>query len=681
MDLNNIKRNQLDYILTDILPNELSELFSFKYFYEYLLSKRKEVEEMVDKVINAKNKSASEQVLFLGSINWATMPLKYTIMKGLHNSREISLLQPMAAIQIYLFITAYQKELLNIMEQNSVFSLRYHHRNNELYYKNKNKSVIKYFEEESKNVGKDIIEQTGMFFDIKPYKSIAAFTSSEKWFVLNSKYKYFIRTDYKACFDSIYTHTYTWLIGKNVNDTKEFKNVNMYAAMDRILQNINARTSNGIVVGPEFSRMIAEVLLQKIDVSVHSILLNMGILNGEKYNVYRYVDDIFIFADSNELAELILEKYSEVSRKYLLRLNDNKLVKNNVPFVLENWLNETNLFTSRISSILFNSKDEQRDIVEKLEIEKRESGSEKKIKAYIFKDNTFYLTKRSLMNQFNELICNNEEKNKTIVAYIMGMFLKKVSRNKENNNIFRENVSSGTIFNFLDFLFYIYSFYPDYNNTQRFLSILSYIRDEYDFFDDDDKLQFLTNKYSFIFEKANLNDIINLVLFCTQAKIEIPYTQECLLIERLRKKADPILWASYLIYAKYSKKYFKEILFEIEDRIKENIEAIRSKENIYTYREFWWIIVFNKSPYLSSTIQSLVDRIINDLQTNTSNNKRAGDICGNLFVEFLKTNQKQFFEWNIHEKDFLRQITFKTYERSIFKNYKETLNFMDWNSI
>lgn len=61
--------------------------------------------------------------------------------------------------------------------------------------------------------------------------------------------------------------------------------------------------------------------------------------------------------------------------------------------------------------------------------------------------------------------------------------------------------------------------------------------------------------------------------------------------------------------------------------------------------------------------------------------KRVGDICGNLFVEFLKISRKQFFEWSIHEKDFLRQITFKTYERSILKNYKETLNFMDWNSI
>lgn len=28
----------------------------------------------------------------------------------------------------------------------------------------------------------------------------------------------------------------------------------------------------------------------------------------------------------------------------------------------------------------------------------------------MFKDNTFYLTKRSLMNQFNEMICNNEKK-------------------------------------------------------------------------------------------------------------------------------------------------------------------------------------------------------------------------------------------------------------------------------
>lgn len=57
------------------------------------------------------------------------------------------------------------------------------------------------------------------------------------------------------------------------------------------------------------------------------------------------------------------------------------------------------------------------------------------------------------------------------------------------------------------------------------------------------------------------------------------------------------------------------------------------------------------SPYITSSTQGLINNIISDLQVNISGNKRAGGICGNLFVEFLKTNPKQFFEWNIHEKD------------------------------
>ncbi|MEA4830866.1 MAG: hypothetical protein VB121_12910, partial [Enterococcus thailandicus] len=83
MDLNNIKRNQLDYFLTDILPVELSELFTYNYFYDFLLKKKDNVEEMVNKVIKSKNKSSSSAVLFWGS-NWVTIPLKYTIMKNLN---------------------------------------------------------------------------------------------------------------------------------------------------------------------------------------------------------------------------------------------------------------------------------------------------------------------------------------------------------------------------------------------------------------------------------------------------------------------------------------------------------------------------------------------------------------------------------------------------------------------
>ena len=56
MDLNNIKRNQLDYILTDMLPTELSERFTFFYFYEFLMTKRKELKQMNNFLISVKNK-------------------------------------------------------------------------------------------------------------------------------------------------------------------------------------------------------------------------------------------------------------------------------------------------------------------------------------------------------------------------------------------------------------------------------------------------------------------------------------------------------------------------------------------------------------------------------------------------------------------------------------------------
>ena len=397
MDLNNIKRNQLDYILTDMLPTELSERFTFFYFYEFLMTKRKELKQMNNFLILIKNKYKTG-IMFEGGgsghgghkgNNWVTMPLKYSIMKELHTEREISLLQPIAAVELFAFVSIYQKELINLLDMNSIFSLRHHHKNNELCYKNKNKSITKYFAVESAQIDKDLIEKTGMFFDIKPYKSIASFTSSEEWLVLNSKYRYFIRTDYKACFDSIYTHTFKWLIGKDVNDTKDFKNTNIYTTIDRILQNINARTSNGIVVGPEFSRMIAEILLQAIDRTVYSKLLNSGKAVGENYNVYRFVDDIFIFAESEELANEIVQIYSEISAKYLLRLNEGKLYKNTVPFVLDEWINETSIFANRTSACLFRTKEEQEIWLQK----EKQNSPEKEVVPHILKSRALYYSK------------------------------------------------------------------------------------------------------------------------------------------------------------------------------------------------------------------------------------------------------------------------------------------------
>jgi len=57
MNLNNIKRNQLDYLLTDILPNELSDRFTYSHFYEYLIERSDEVEQMYKQLEETKAKT------------------------------------------------------------------------------------------------------------------------------------------------------------------------------------------------------------------------------------------------------------------------------------------------------------------------------------------------------------------------------------------------------------------------------------------------------------------------------------------------------------------------------------------------------------------------------------------------------------------------------------------------
>ena len=256
---NNIERNRLDFLLTDIMPVEISELFSFGKFYDYLLTKQSDL----DKIINEMRqlKARNFEIPFTGGQwgNWASTPLKFGILKGTRATRELNLVHPLAAMNIYFFIECYQKEILDTLEGNSCFSLRYHRKNSELYYKIRIKSITDYFEKTSYKVDRRILQQTGAFFKIHKFNSVSSFTNSRLWQQCNFRYRYFAKVDYKSCFDSIYTHAYKLCIEKNTTDSKAAQNSNLYVTIDRVLQNINGRSSNGLIVGPEFSRMIAEI--------------------------------------------------------------------------------------------------------------------------------------------------------------------------------------------------------------------------------------------------------------------------------------------------------------------------------------------------------------------------------------------------------------------------------------
>ena len=118
---------------------------------------------------------------------------------------------------------------------------------------------------------------------------------------------------------------------------------------------MNGSVTNGIVVGPEFSRALAEILLQNIDNEVILELENLGYIRNQTYNVSRYIDDIFIFSNSEKEINAIITKYVQCAEKYHLKLNERKQEIGSLPRVWFEWKDEVGLFVENFSRKIFHS--------------------------------------------------------------------------------------------------------------------------------------------------------------------------------------------------------------------------------------------------------------------------------------------------------------------------------------
>lgn len=139
MGWNGLERNKLDYILTDLLPVEVSELFSFSQLYAFLLEK--DTQKVVDSLICETKQNKAKGKLAMFKDGWSTKPLKYRILKGNGTMREMSIIQPVSALNLFLFIECYQKEILNYFEKYHNFSIRYH-KKVQIYFINQNQGKL-----------------------------------------------------------------------------------------------------------------------------------------------------------------------------------------------------------------------------------------------------------------------------------------------------------------------------------------------------------------------------------------------------------------------------------------------------------------------------------------------------------------------------------------------------------
>lgn len=464
MSWNGIERNKLDCLLTDMLPVELSGLFSYKAFYNYLLNPQQQKKLIY--IVQTIKKAQYENKQKLFESGWATTPLKYNILKGTDSYREMSIIQPLSALNLYIFLELFQKDILFFFEEHHHYSIRYHKKNNNLYYKKTINKAFNYFYKQVHSVGNAYIEQSGTFYRITPFQSINSFADSRIWRLCNFKFKYFGKIDYKSCFNSIYTHTFKWIIEKNVVDSKEAKCSNLFITLDRILMNINGLTSNGIVVGPEFSRMIAEILLQQIDMEVYYSLKANDLHYKEDYMVFRYVDDIYIFANTEEKVDLIIENFRNKSGKYLLSLNELKVNKEKTPCLPKQWLEKTREMADRISNI-FNNKTES-------------ASSE-----YTIVGNGYIPVDR-FKDQIIILVKENPEHKRTIVSYLISVLLNNIGKKINGFNLFNSTNSRKALL-IIDLTMFIYSFCPSFDQTRKVISLISYINKEINFKENQDQ--------------------------------------------------------------------------------------------------------------------------------------------------------------------------------------------------
>ena len=672
MSWNGLERNRLDYLLTDLLPVELTELFSFRPLYEFLL-KKENAATLATLRDELKMQKAKGYELF--DNNWASTPLTYSIMKGASSTRKMSVLQPISAINVWLFVEAYQNDFLSYFERNSCFSIRYHKKNTELYYKTKMKSATNYFHRQSRRIGKGVIEQSGEFYNIHPFKLINTLPDSRIWRMCNFEYKYYGKIDYKACFESIYTHSYKWIIERNVIDSKNAHNSHLFIAIDRVLQNINGKSSNGIPIGPEFSRMMAEILLQQVDVDVKKALSNSDLQKGRDYAIFRYVDDVHIFAKSAEVVETIILMYRECGEKYLLRLNDLKQVRGVTPWLKKEWLERTQLVADRIDGFFHNPRTKL--FGELLENERHLVRPD-------------HIRVDRIKDEITTLVKTYPEDKGTITSYLLSTMLNNVSNVKDGFSLFGDGSQKKSTL-FLDLALFLYAFYPSFAQTRKIISLFVYMNDEVDYKKNETAkrgLSELLSRYSFVFSKGSLFDLLDWFPFMREYGIAFNAKTETALLNNVNESGNALAWANMLLYAKYNDSFFGEVCTLLNNLIEKHLSNIIDKD-IKLYKEIWFILVFHNCPYIdtillsrmASMIQNMKNQAttkLSELQLKTSLspkeiNARHLAIITELFCDFMqrqtssgRRKENSFFNWNkgVSIGD---QITYRTYQRTIFR--------------
>lgn len=283
----------------------------------------------------------------IGKCSMATIPFNFRVAHNL-DGRTLSVVHPRNQVDVASFYVAhsaliiYHTSVSEFSIRRPVSVSRYAYFKDKLHEERLDHDAG--VEEEDREY-----EQLGSYFVYKKYRNIHRFFESHKYHQCEKKYDAMVQLDVSKCFDSIYTHSLPWaILGKDqtkfsLEDSKR----TFGGRFDALMQNLNHKETNGIVIGPEFSRIFAEIILQSVDVELITQLAKLDLTHKVDYEIFRYVDDFFVFYNAEATQIEIFETLQATLKSKKLGINTAKIKHYQKPIITE-----ITIAKERISTLL-----------------------------------------------------------------------------------------------------------------------------------------------------------------------------------------------------------------------------------------------------------------------------------------------------------------------------------------
>lgn len=525
-------------VFSDVLPYELPLIFSNRYFYRFLVRNGIWIEisregqdtlhwnKTEDKgilgllaIIFCRKISEFEgkDSLLLNVHDLKRIPFVYSIQHKPLKHRFLSLIHPANQIKVVDLYNRYKDAIIYLCSKSN-FSIRYPSKVACYFYcKDRLHHVLMGKKTDKMEMYFNEYENLKTFFSYKRYTNIYKFYEDYRYQRAEKKFSRLLKMDVQNCFDSIYTHSIAWAINGGVDiykDTFEGKcDGSVGVLWDKMMQEMNYNETNGIVIGPECSRIFAEVIMQYVDQMVEQQLLIKGYRNKVDYECYRYVDDYFFFYNSEAVkvdAEQLFQMYL---KEFKLSLSQEKNKTFERPFVTEitkakiaidDLLNNTvKLYTNEPESEL--SLEEEMEQTEQDMSQEAEEPLLKvdrpKVTDCLATDVYFCLNATDFNKRFKVLVSANSVEPKDVLNYTIARLairleraLKKFDRyyktlclaivepelvdlysQVEKKRKQLEKDLSKYLFNILDSVFFLYANSKRINTTLKVMQILNII--------------------------------------------------------------------------------------------------------------------------------------------------------------------------------------------------------------